>query len=380
MKTFDKDAHCDVMCARDRGTQTYLIVLLFVASTCHFTSFASLADAGSLIAGPRAVGAFQSEDDGLCHAVVAQTNGNIVDVTHDCHGGGVAASVLAQLDDPVAVCGYYARNDHFRHVIVGLSNGDLFDIRFKPGIAPAPIRLVNIHDFGPIKSLASWTDVHDNKNIAILTTWLNAQVVSVYQANVGRPGSMHYLSIFPATNMIDIAGQYVYWDNSNKIQLAVGQAGESSSMKMISWSADVVPDQWNFASGFEGTNTPWVTSFPGASTPGEAVVSMGGNSGYYSIYAPWSAIVGLIFLNVNHEIKFFGANNGGGTIGPGSFTFPAAAQSIAGPHFTGIASGPLPRIQVVVGADDGRLFSLSASQPSNPQGTPAWAVAQIGAF
>ena len=351
-----------------------------LALTAFVASFTLGAWATGIITAPRAVGAFQSEDDGRCHAVVAQSSGTIVDVTHDCGGGIVATTVLARLVEPVAISGYYARNDNFRHVIVGLNNGDLFDIRFKPGIAPAPIRLINIRAFGPIVSLAAWTDVHNNKNIAILSKWFTgASVVSVYQANVGQPGKMHFLRIFPEPSMIDIAGEYVYWDNSNKVQIAVG-AGGASSMKMISWAADLIPDQSNIESSFEGTNTPWVTNFPGSNAPSESIVSIGGNSGYYSGYAPWAAMIGMAILDTANQIKIFGANNGGGAIADGPFDlFAVAVHSIAGPHFTGIPSGT-PRIQLVVAGSDGRLFSLSADQPDSSKVAPAWQFVQIGAF
>ncbi|MGZ3425678.1 MAG: hypothetical protein ACXVCV_03470, partial [Polyangia bacterium] len=96
----------------------------------------------SFIGGPRSVGAFLSEDDGRCHAVVAQTSGVITDVTYDCRSSTTLSTTpLATLDTPVAVTGYWARNDGFRHAMVGTAAGDLFDIRYKPDVPAAAIRL-----------------------------------------------------------------------------------------------------------------------------------------------------------------------------------------------------------------------------------------------
>lgn len=343
----------------------------------------------SFIAGPRSVGAFQSEDDGRCHAVVAQTSGGIVDVTYDCRSSTVlSTTVLARINGPVAIAGYYSPNDQFRHAMVGTAAGDLFDVRYKPNLAPAPIRLTNIHGYGPIKSLAAWTDSHNRQNLAILTTWLNAQVASVWQAAPGQVGDMHYLAMYPGNDYIDIAGEYIIWDDTNKIQLA---HGSPSAMQMISWHSSIVPDQWNIDVDFAGTNTPWVTDFPANADAPETIVSMGANGGFFSDYTPWSGTGTIVtgFIDSNNAIKIFRAVNGGGTMAPGSlqlgnscsrFIRCIRAQSIAGPHFTDLRYGPIPRIQMVVALSDGRLQALSASQPGYPSASPSYDWISLGSF
>jgi hypothetical protein len=339
-------------------------------------------NASDIISGPRAVGAFQTDDDNQCHVVVALKNGTIMDITRDCLAGPAATNLIAKLPKPVALTGYYAPSDHFRHVIVGLANGDLYDIRFKAAIPPAAIRLTNLADYGPIRSLSAWTDVKNNKNIALLTTLNSAPTLSIYQAQAGKPGEVILVKSYPGIPIFDLAGAYIYADSTNKVQLAVGNIGAPTSMRMVSWSVNTTPTPTTIQFQFEGTNTPWVTNFPGSGSPPESIVSIGSNSGYPSTYAPWSSEVGLVFLDKANQIKVFGFNNGGGVIAPGPFSIPGQdiGQSIAGPFYSGFLSNQPPSIQIVVATVSGALFILSATQPGNAQNTPSWVFTSIGSF
>jgi hypothetical protein len=84
------------------------------------------------------------------------------------------------------------------------------------------------------------------------------------RAQAGKPGEVILIKSYPGINVLDIAGAYVYADSTNKVQLAIGNIGAPTNMKMVSWSVNSSPTPTMIQFQFEGTNTPWVTNFPGS--------------------------------------------------------------------------------------------------------------------
>ena len=193
-------------------------------------------------------------------------------------------------------------------------------ICIKPGIAPTPVRLVNIGDIGPISSLAAWADPRGNQNIAILTTQQGSRSLSVYHARLAQPGTVRFLRSLAGTDTVDIAGEYLHTDDTNKLELAVSPEGSPSSMAMASWSSQIGPEQSNVQWNFASTNTPWVTNFPGPQATSQKILSLAGAAGINSGYAAWSKALVTTFIGDDNKLQIFSANNGGGTLAPGAFS------------------------------------------------------------
>jgi hypothetical protein len=201
----------------------------------------------------------------------------------------------------------------------------------------------------------------------------------VYQARTLQPGAIQLLKLLPGAGVIDLAGQYSKWDDTNKIQLAVTLPGTPSSMQMVSWASSVVPGQTNFDAAFAGTPTPWVTNFPGAGVAAETVVSIGGGAGTYSGSAPWSSLLVMPFINAANKVQIFSASNGGGAVAAGALSLPASMQSLAGPILAGSASAA-PSMHLALATTDGRLFSASATQPLSGTAAVVWTTTELAKF
>lgn len=341
-------------------------ILLSLAAV---TAFALAPAHATPIGGPRSVGSFHSADDGASHAIIAKSNGDVVEAFWWDHTG-VGSSTIAHFDNIAAVSGFWASWDGWRHAIVGLRNGQIWDVKFHPCCGIFPTLLTNLSGWGELKAISAWTDPQRHTNIAFLTRWGASSVLGVYQQGGGSPTTTTFVSFYANDSAIDVAGHHEVWNSTNMVTVA---AGSPSRIEQIYWSNNQPPDR--FIDIHAGTNTPWATRFP-ANQSAQTIVSLAASDQFCYFCPQWSGVEQIDLLTTTNQMKTFNVANGGGVLfDDWSFTYGPQVRSISGPYVTPVSAGY--RRNTLTMMSNGDLWNMQAVWSSS---TPSWTYRYIGNF
>jgi hypothetical protein len=323
----------------------------------------------SPIAGPRSVGSFFTSDDGASHAIIAKTNGDVLEA-YWWDNTGVSSSVIAHFDNIAAVSGFWSSWDGFRHAIVGLHNGQLWDVRFNPCCGITPTLLTTLTGWGDLKSLSAWTDPQHHTNIAFLTHWGTSNALAVFQTGGSTPTTTNFIGFYPNDSAIDVAGHHEVWNNTSMVTVA---AGSPSRLAQISWGDNQRPDQ--FVDINPGTNTPWATNFP-ANEGAQTIVSVGASDQFCYFCPQWGGVEQMDLVTSDNWMKTFNVSNGGGQLfDDWHFVYGPQVRSLSGP-FVSNASGGFRRNTLVM-MSNGDLWDMHQLWSSTK---PTWTYRLVGTF
>jgi hypothetical protein len=341
-------------------------ILLSLAAV---TAFTSAADA-TPISGPRSVGSFFSNDDGASHAIIAKTNGDVLEAFW-WDNTGVGSSVIAHFDNIAAVSGFYSSWDGYRHAIVGLHNGQIWDVHFNPCCGITPTLLTTLSGWGDLKSLSAWTDPQHHTNIAFLTRWGTSTAFALYQQGGGSPTTTTFVDFFANDSGIDVAGHHEIWNNTSMVTVAVGSP---SRLAQISWGDNQRPDQ--FVDINAGSNIPWATRFP-ANQTAQTIVSLTASDAFCYFCQQWGGVEQIDLVTTANQMKTFNVNNGGGTLfDDWNFTYGPQVRSITGPFASPVSGGSYRRNTLVM-MSNGDLWDMNPLWSSS---APQWTFRKIGTF
>jgi hypothetical protein len=340
-------------------------ICLSLAAVAVTASTASAA----LISGPRSVGSFFTSDDGASHAIIARTNGDVLEAFW-FEGTGVSSSVIAHFDNIAAVSGFWA-GDGFRHAVVALHSGLIWDVRYHPCCGIFLQNIANLAGWGDFKSIAAWTDPQQHTNVAFLTHWGTGNVLGVFQTGGNTPTTTTFVNIYQNDSAIDVTGHHEIWNATSMVSVAVGAP---SHLEQIFWSDNQAPG--NFFDILPNTNVPWATQFPGPGQPAQTIVSLSATDAFCFFCAQWAGVEQMDLVTSANQMKTFSVNNGGGVLFQDwNFVYGPAVRSISGPFASAVGAGF--RRNTLVAMSNGDIWDMD---PMWAAGAPSWTFRFIGTF
>ncbi|HEY5948748.1 MAG TPA: hypothetical protein VIV40_24825 [Kofleriaceae bacterium] len=319
------------------------------------------------IAGPRSIGSFFSSDDGASHAIIAKTNGDVVEA-YWWDNGGLGSSAIAHFDNIAAVSGFYSSWDAYRHAIVALHNGQVWDVRFNPCCGIVPTLLVDLSGWGDLKSISAWTDPQRRTNIAFLSHWGTSNVLGIYQQGGTTATSTNLVKFYPNDSAIDVAGHHEVWNATSMVTVATGSP---SRLEQFTWADSQTPD-WNDPVN-PGSNLPWATQFPGPNRPAETVVSLAATDQWCYYGCAFGGVEQIELLTTSNVQQTYNVNNGGAQLfDDWNFVYGPQVRSVSGPFLSnGVGRNTL------VMMSNGDVWDMTTKATTNP---PQWTYRKIGTF
>lgn len=335
-----------------------LVVLLFLGAT------APVADA-AFAPGPRSIGSFYTPDDGALHAIVAKSNGDILETYWWETSSGFSSSVIAHFDGTVAVAGYYSPWDGYRHAVVARANGEIWDVQFHPCCGIFPVFVTSLSGWGDLKSMSAWTDPQHRLNIAFLTKWGALDVLGVHRQGGGGTTTTSFIKFIDNNAGIDVTGHHEVWNATSMVTVA---AGSPTRLEQVYWYDSQLPEDYYdvYASSIQ----PWATRYANGAT--RTLKSLSATDQFCYFCPQWNGVEQIETLTSANALETFSTNNGGASLFWDQ-TFSSPTASVTGPFMTPFAGGQ--RRHTLVALANGQLWDIRATATT---GTPVWSSNFLG--
>jgi hypothetical protein len=111
------------------------------------------------------VAGFYSDDDDMCHVLVATANGDIVEIYYKSGSSAISATTVANIPNPARLAAYYVRDAFYnRRVVVATTAGEVWEVRFQPKATTVRVRILTP---GLVSGLGGFYSTDDRKSHAI---------------------------------------------------------------------------------------------------------------------------------------------------------------------------------------------------------------------